>query len=81
MTDEAKFNIRDVLYKTAQSRQIGRSGPPQRVGVLAAVATCECGTTWNASVGAGMDNVLGGVLFTCPSCHASATISGRTLGV
>ncbi|RJF92662.1 hypothetical protein D3871_29210 [Noviherbaspirillum saxi] len=79
MSDQFKFS--SINYKTARSREIGSNAPPQQVGVNSAHVKCACGHEWDARAGAGLDGVLGGVLVTCPVCHASASVSGRQLGI
>lgn len=79
MSEQFKFS--SISYKTARSREIGNSAPPQRVGVSSAQVGCACGNSWTARQGRGLDGVLGGVLVTCPDCRASESVTGRQLGI
>lgn len=79
MSDQFKFSA--ISYKTARSREIGSSAPPQRVGVNSAQVDCACGHSWFASSGRSLDGVMGGVLVTCPAGRASESITGRYLGI
>jgi len=79
MSDQFKFST--ISYRTARSREIGSSAPPQSVGVNSAQLDYACGHSWSASSGRGLDGVIGGVLVTCPACRASETITGRYLGI
>jgi hypothetical protein len=76
-----QFKFSRIVYKTAQSREIGSNEPPRRVGVASAQVDCACSYSWSARPGAGIDGVLGGLLVTCPSCRSSESVGGQELGL
>ena len=54
-----------------------------RTGVHGAIATCTgCGNVWQATdrYRGGLNNVVGGVLVTCPSCSAHDLVRVSAFG-
>jgi hypothetical protein len=79
MSNQFKFG--SIRHKTQAVRTIGYSGPPVKVGVSSVHVSCDCGHTWTAREGSGLNHVLGGVIVSCPACTASDHFPGRAFGL
>lgn len=78
MRETDLFIISDVIPLMQESREMGSTRPPSKVGVKSASVKCKsCQNKWTARNGDGsLEGVLGGTVFICPKCRKSESVGG-----
>jgi hypothetical protein len=77
--DTPQFIFNDPKYREERSGEISRVRRPSTHVLVSVTVGCKCGHLWRAQRAQGLDSVVGGYLVSCPSCHASESVSGRAI--
>ncbi|MBA2882994.1 DNA-directed RNA polymerase subunit M/transcription elongation factor TFIIS [Desulfosalsimonas propionicica] len=85
MVDTERFQLKDIEWSFAKSREITGDRNPRRpikTGIKSIKATCKsCSYTWHArAYGEGrLTTFVGGFILICPSCNAEEKINNTIL--
>lgn len=78
MADQQQFTVGRVINTMQKSKEIGND-TMHVLGVSSADITCACGHAWTAREHRDLDNIVGGVVITCPACHVKAVVHTRLM--